>query len=268
MTDEQRQRIISAFWQGFAAGISTSAIPSPPAEYLDAIDETWTAQDVANNVRVTVDGMPLVKLGDWLLSVDCMSNLILSAKLGTESYELTLWAAVAETGYNVSVWSVADMELVLLSCQVAVMGVPEPGTYFVDVWSMDGLADCEVSAKMNPNVITWNGEIGDLETVSTSYGTYVKVSDTVPSTDLSTYTSVTIVSNGELTVYDISDEGEHSTFKTVTDDSYITLALLFARVVYVDSVEISGGVFTKGVWFLKADETSYTQKITGNFSDE
>ena len=278
MTQEQAQHLTSAFWKGFTAGLSTRPIVSPPADYLTSLDATWAAQDVANNPRATVEGIPFVKLGDWLLSANGMSLLTLAIQFGSDSYELTFAGATTQPGLNLSLWTLGDLQGYLVSAQYAMMGLPEPGTYLIDLWSDDTLADAIVTAKLEDgNVkitntsITWTGLSDGLETASVPFGdstlTYVKVSYTVPSTNLSDYTGVTVVSDGSVQELDISDEGDYAAYKTITDDSYITLVLLYAMIVYVDSIEMDGTVLTKGVWFVKVDDTTYTKQIEGNFSN-
>lgn len=279
MTGEQRQHIISAFWQGFAAGMSTPAFVIPPAEYLTSLDATWTSQDVANHVRADIDGIPLVKLGDWLLSASGMSALSLTAQLGSDRYEGTLLVAEAGAGYNVSVWELGGMEVFLVSAQFAMMGLPEPGTYMIDLWSMEGLEDCEVCAALRNVTITdsaikWSGMTDGLETATMPLGDieliFAKVSDAVPSTNLSDYTGISIFyQDGSSETVDIGDESDNASLKKIAEDSsYISLGGIYAFMVLVDSVDLDGLVLTKGVWFLKIDDEAFISGISGNFTNE
>lgn len=281
MIAEQRNNIISAFWKGFAAALATPAALPPEIEEKDVY--VWTPLDVAGNLRVEADGMNFVKLGNMVFTQAEVMTMELSGTGGGSTYTFNLLGCYQQDVVCLAMYEVAGMDIILVSIPYAVdfdgIIIPEMGTYIIDIWQL--LPDAELTMRLvevgiSSTAITWGGNIGNLPTVQADLdGTpiyYVRMSDKIPSRNLSDYHSVSCALYGEVQTIDISDGADSAEYyKTLVDDSYIAIAFLFAYIVLVDSVDIDGVVLTKGVWFLYAEEegqTLMTNQITGNFTHE
>ena len=224
--------------------------------------EWYAGSDVSELVSVkdAEGNIMYYKISDYAESIDKLEGVVTEFSDGIESMVLTLSTESEEflsqlipVDENSYVFSEGIIIINQISNNV-IDGIifPEPGTYLI-ADAIEALS-FSIGGRLKPTVvieensIKWDGNTIGLECVEATVGTFCKVFDTIPSTNVESYKKLIAYDNDKYLEYD--GEGIF-----VGDGTSINLAF-FGLVVFEDSND-----FSKGVWFYWGSEDSYTTEI-------
>ena len=232
---------------------------------------TWYAGTDYSNLTTATDAEGNVfayKISDYAEPMENLEGVEMQALLENMQQWIvldnTLLTEMAEGAYKI-----ADFLLINLKENNQVDGIiiPETGLYMssevIDVLSFIIGGKFESKVEETETSISWNGMESNLECVQSTLNQldyYCKVSEEIPSTNVSDYIEFTYKYNDQEKIED--------TFPKANDGTYISLFIEGGAIVFDDTNGFGRANLTKGVWFLKRyydDGTcTYISKLTFN----
>ena len=224
---------------------------------------TWYAGTDTSGLTTILDEEGNVfayKISDYAEPIDKLEGISIELNAFGQSFTdvLSIENGTLVT-INENLYAIGDMFLINLVPNNDLGGVivSEVGTYLnseaIDEVSVSIGGRLKSTVVITENSIKWDGNTRGLECVQdqvseTNNIRFCKVSDEIPSTDISAYKS--------LVGYD-TDDGyftfsteDANTFVLSEDGTYMNLFLVLGLVIFDDEISLKEAVFSKGVWFM------------------